>query len=175
VSNSRAYKVPELAQTHPVKAVLVERAFALLFDFVARHNSNVANPQSPELLADLEQVNSQLRELCSWVYDPKSPSEERKEAQRIAGEYITLGIPADLALADIEKAGTRPRGKPVTCRTLAVTALEMRIKDSKLSWARLGNQLCRCGSKRHGAACSERIRSEVRELQKFLKRHAIAV
>lgn len=64
----------------------------------------------------------------------------------------------------------RPKGAPRSARSVAVSALELRMKRG-LSWSELTNEVCTCGSKKHGRECVDRLRQNVRALKKLLDRH----
>ena len=126
-----------------------------------------------------KQTNSELKELGSWIGLPvqlMSEDAKRTELNVIGNELAKARLPyADIndRIQNIRILLSRkPRGKPVTRRTLAVEALE-RKQASGLSWNQLAWEFCQSGHK-HKFPSREAMRQEVMALHKVLRKYKIS-
>lgn len=79
------------------------------------------------------------------------------------GAITTAGVAH--AAANVQK---RKPGRPVTPqRQIAVMALDLR-RTSALSWTKLAQKFCNCENVEHTAKCTDRLRKQVVELERFL-------
>ena len=117
---------------HPVRSALFEAAlFRCGQVFQSLYQGHAISH------VQLSTAWKEMIELLGWC--ARYPN--RREAV-ILGE-LTRAFPEDAA--SFLTAAMRPfRGKPISRRLLAVTALELRLADPKLSWTKLAWKLCNC-------------------------------
>jgi hypothetical protein len=122
---------------------------------------------------EFERCASRSLKLASCLGQPISgvhaKQEKHSELEKRLDFLIKSGLPVGLALHLAEPLKQR-KGRPVSKRVVATLALEKRLQDQKgWSWMRLATQFCECKKERHDSHCQQRLRQEVRLLQKTLK------
>jgi len=129
--------------------------------------------RAEELMAAVARVAADLKELLEWLLVKRQPI-STDEAFQLTSTYPELQDPA-WRTTMIHRLTHGARGRPATKRQLAIQVLEERLLK-RTSWTKLTRRrYCPCGEQVHNAACAERLRSEVRVLQKFLSKHGITV
>ena len=188
----------ELYREHPIKAQL-EAALRLRRDALylrgvrwayRRSKSREKGPTSlkmnSKMNSEIMQIESEMDEIRTWIVGPLRPLSEneiRQHQSDLAGiladirELSGNRIPFDEITRDLQEAEKslrrKPRGRPVSQRPDAVTALETQLANPGLSWMNLAKKICPCGAARHGEDCKQRIRQEVMALKRVLSKYQI--
>lgn len=163
---------------HPVLAELASAAI----DRVSRSIDSLSKAQlDAEDMDTFLQLTSEALELLSWFVPLRRPALEPEREAAIeawASELKKTSVPTPKVLEILKVVDDvwrkRPQGRPVTRRSLAVTALEMKLANPRLSWTGLSNRICPCEKSEHDWDCRERIRQQVLALQTVLKKYRIS-
>lgn len=139
----------------------------------ARYADVFGNAQTPSELETateiLYEIATELNEIMTWVAPPGArpngpfPTLEEALATWIGQRVITRQVADDIA-----QAATTRKGRPVRKRHLALQAYNLRHQNPFLSWAQLAKKVGYCEPEAEAYECRERLRKQVRELEKFL-------
>ncbi len=182
----KARKDPDyirLQEEHPIRAKLIlsslERFEAAkeLFELELSKSATVETFQKFLYLA------KQQADLATWISTPQEIPVE--EIYRSAEQMIRAGLPFREALTYV-KLCQRKTGRPTTRRRqLAVDAFERRLKAAPPSWRTLARELDYCKEDKQenkeddeqvdssSFICSERLRKQVKVLERLLKKYKI--
>lgn len=113
------------------------------------------------------ELGDELNEIFSWMFDRSLSDQDLDQHGKFLLDRGFSFTRAASIVMGVKKraAGHRQPSK----RTLATRALERKQLTGR-SWQGLANDLCNCGARRHGKACSDRLRSQVRELEAVIKK-----
>jgi len=160
-----------LCEESPIKGKLIEAAVGKQQQAIEALKSN-----SKDRVHLFHQLASEYLELLTWVHQPVAVAIE--EVHKTAEALVKAGLPWEIGEEYTKQFYTPPRGRPATRRrALAVEALEMKLKDKKLSLQQIAMQLDYCGEdediQSDNFKCKERLRTQVRKLKGFLDMHQI--
>ncbi|MCZ6750903.1 MAG: hypothetical protein O7E51_03635 [Acidobacteria bacterium] len=175
----------ELYRDHPIYS-------KLLSTYVVRKHRTLKfeiqrlgmNPDSElehreSLGGKIKELDSEAKELDSWIGLHIRPLSEEtlRPALNLMGDNLSK---SGLSFVDIEaisrevrdRAARKPRGRPPIRRPLAVTALEIKLANPRLSWTDLARMLCPSGQA-NDFHWRESLRQEVMALKKVLRKYKI--
>ncbi len=126
--------------------------------------------ENPDWLAVLDQCGTEIQEISSWLFS--QPKFTEADITVFVRSWIEAGMNPVQAVKAVEESTKRHRGHPVTRRSTAVQALDLKLANPRLSWAKVADRLCNCGLRerhKHNSPCCQVLRQEVRLLNKFLE------
>ena len=163
LTGSRTYQ--ELYGEHPIKGKLVSALIVRgcrCFAFRTR------------------ELFSEFMELFTWIHGPYEPlleNEIRNLVNSWGASFVEQGLSFDEITPKLQELERRlrwkPKGRPVKRRPDAVTALELKLANPKLSWTNLARKACWCGEAQHDSHCTQRVRQEVMALKRVLRKYQI--
>ena len=169
LTESRTYQ--ELYGEHPIKGKLMSA-------FILRGSRRIAFRTGESLSGALE--------LYTWIHGPYRPLAENEIQEFLHKSGARLYARRQLSFDEITRELQRveellrwkPRGSPPKRRPDAVSALELKLANPKLSWTNLARKMCRCEKAErekdgHDFRCRERLRQEVNALKKVLDKYQI--
>ena len=169
VTVDSAYPESQRPIMHGLALAVIERA-ARLEKLIAGADSRLLLKRRPEL----DSVTAELANLGKWVdVPPRSETErlERNTASIDALDQAGVSLPNIVELA--KAWGVRNAGRPATTRTVAVDALELKLRNPKKSWPLVTREVCNCGQPQHDRNCQERLRQQINDLRACLKKYGI--
>jgi hypothetical protein len=116
---------------------------------------------------ELSRCTSVMAELATWIASPDPGTQADRE--RWFKVLLDAGLPIGQALQQATAPEKRAKGRPVSKRRLATLALEAKELAPDLSWMQLAMKFCDCSKRPHDEKCRDRLRQEIRILQKTLE------
>ena len=170
-----------LCREHPIRAKL-ESAFYVraVRDIPVLLQTELQGQTNAKAVEEMGSLTFDLNELSTWL-SGRRPSLPEDEIQSLVRAWTADAARANLpsnkilrGLQELEKiARGKLRGRPPERRPLAVTALEMKRANPRLSWTTLARKLCPPG-RENNFQWRESLRQEVMALKKVLRKYNIS-
>jgi hypothetical protein len=129
---------------------------------------------------ECEQVSKEIRELAGLIWGEQAVFRRMIElSDKIWSDEFWSGLrkldvaPRDI-LGTIDSLIPPALGRPITKQPLAVKALQSKLARN-LSWPQVTRQVCDCGNLTHGPLCQDRLKKEVKAVERILSKYGIHV
>ena len=159
----------------PIYSALLEAELHRLdkvFDgsLIKRMNNIRDEDDAKAFLKECRILIKEGEEILAWLF-PQQPS-SFESALTFVMALQSRNISQDIWKSLLERAGKRSRGRPISKRQIAIKALEMKMSDPK-KWSnmKLAQKFCDCGKSKHDAGCNERLRHNIINLKKVIKKY----
>ena len=127
---------------------------------------------------ECEQVSKEIRELAGLIWGEQAVFRRMSElSDKIWSDEFWSGLrkldvaPRDI-LGTIDSLIPPALGRPITKQPLAVKALQSKLARN-LTWPQVTRQFCDCGKPPHDLGCKDRLKKEVKAVQKILSKYGL--
>lgn len=118
-------------------------------------------------------LSADVIEIATHFEGAHDRDEQDKCALDDIARWLQLcGSSPSQALAGARLLISNKGGRPITIRRPAIRGLDLKIVSPHLSWTRVTQQVCECGSDTHDG-CIDRLDSAVASLRKVLAKHGL--
>jgi hypothetical protein len=126
--------------------------------------------QQEQHQAEFLRVYNEARDIMTWLHPHPTEPAWKTFLLHTTQAMLQQGVSLEEILKTLPKLTDNPRGAKAKAnmRIAAVKALELKMKGSENSWARVTRKVCPCGKGSHDNACVQRIRQTVIRLKKLL-------
>lgn len=163
----RSTRAVQLFAMHPIRRGLKAGAFAYLQIALQL----AVDPQSRAVRrADIKQYFRWGKELLRWLNPPLRSRQESDEiAASVLGHIVQSELSPELKVKFASLVGRRPRGRPQESKSLAVTALEVKLARPEAKWEQITALLCPCSKPKHDEYCVKNMEAQVKRLRSLLR------
>jgi hypothetical protein len=170
----------QLEKKHPIEASIANAAhqrFLEVRDLLSSYLTEPA-PVLAEFLAKLTTLGSEIRELMSWVSDPKfgiQLSEVIAMCDTLTRAYVEGGGRNVGEVSEFIRSAAlrKPLGRPVELRLAAVRGLETKHSAPDLPWKDIAQLVWPSKEERNIEDPGQSLRHEVIALRKVLRKYGL--
>ncbi len=161
-------------QNHPVLFALfdlyVERLqLYVRFSVLARLAGPI--PVGGGQFIDASLIADDLKELGGWIFKKTHRRLTGAEGIRLRNVFADrLGFSHDAA-KEFARKSSPVVGRPNVRRALAMTAYELRLRESGLTWREITERVCDCPKLIHNDSCVENVLAGRKELIRLLRKY----